>query len=187
MINAAITAVTAVQLATVPISKPLKLERFAHSPNHQPFTGIQVGEFVVQMQRKESGRGYRSKTRVYGACNDLIADINALEPTFISSTDENSTDAERVQEKMWLAWRDNGKKVAQARLTEILTAVAKANLPLWGLTPEAIEGIKFSFKAGCSMCPCSPGFILGECVEFEGWMPVDIWIVPAAKLERRTK
>lgn len=182
------TMVSAVQMAAIidAAPAPLKMEKFAHSPNHMPFSGVQVGEFVVQFVRKASGRSYNSKSRVYGACDALIADLNAVEPTYISSTNENSTDAERVQEKLWLAWRAAGKKVAQERLTEILTAVNDADLKLWGLTPDTVKGMKFSFKAGCSMCPCSPGFILNGRVLLDGWLPVDMFIVPAASLERRS-
>lgn len=182
------TLVSAVQMAAIidAAPAPLKVEKFAHSPNHPAFTGVQVGEFVVQFQRKANGRSYNSKSRVYGACDELIADLNAVEPTYISSTNENSTDAERVQEKLWLAWRAAGKKVAQKRLTEILTAVNDANLGLYGLDASTVKGMTFSFKAGCSMCPCSPGFILNGRVLLDGWLPVDMFIVSAASLERRS-
>lgn len=42
--------------------------------------------------------------------------------------------------------------------------------------PEFEGRIKWSRKAGCKMCPCSPGFILDTVLRDEKHQPLDIWI-----------
>jgi len=52
------------------------------------------------------------------------------------------------------AWRREHKKPFSER--EILDAVRDTVIRLG----HRIKSIKYSRKAGCSMCPCSPGFII---------------------------
>jgi hypothetical protein len=172
---------------TITTAPGLTRYRYTDSHARSPFYGVRIGEFVVTLRAKglHETNSYRSKTRVFGACDELVADLNAIEPTYIPRTDDRSTDVERVQEKMWRAWRDNTKRVAQARLTELLIELAEqpADDRSGLVLPDVAEltALRFSYRAGCSSCPCSPGFIMGGLIRI-GYTPQDIWITPVSKL-----
>lgn len=166
--------------------------RYTSNANGVPFNGVRVGEFVVTFRAKGlyETNSYRSKTRVFGACDELVADLNAIEPKYIPFTDELSSDVTVVEEKLWRTWRDSTRKVAQARLVALLdelhTIVGahtghvysdELRLPSYAL----LTALRFSYKAGCSDCPCSPGFIMGGPVMI-GFKPQDIWITPVSDL-----
>jgi len=92
---------------------------------------------------------------------------------------------------MWRAWRDNTKRVAHDRLVALLHELHGMNLgdddgyvyadelrlPSYAATID----LRFSLKAGCSSCPCSPGFVMGGLVR-HGYKPQDIWIATVSEL-----
>lgn len=172
------------------ITAPLKVEMFARRPEvsgakYVPMRGVEFDGFVVLLSKKDQSNrsSMNAKTRVYGACDDLVADLNEMEPPYIAFTDEHSPATDRVAEKMWRAWRDETKKVAGERLGKLLTALAERGVEGLELG-EVVNGpIKFSYKAGCSVCPCSPGFILDGQVEYK-WWGTDLSIASAASMER---
>lgn len=144
---------------------------------------IVVDGFSVRLRaRGYDRRGYGAKTRVYGACDDLVADLNATQPRWVLyRTDENSPAEDVAAEQEWLVWRDATKKVAGIRLRALLAKLAgdADTLGREGvmISPAAAGSVRFSFKAGCS-CGCSPGFIMGGTVFHRG-RPVDLFISEA--------
>lgn len=168
------------------------MRRYARGNGYVPIPGIAIGEFAILFSAKGLHRStaYRSKTRVFGACDDLVADLNAIEPHYIHATDENSSAVERVEEKMWRAWRDTTKKIAHERLVVLLTdlkdtadAVGEVGIGerLTLPTVAPLTDLRFSYKAGCSSCPCSPGFVMGGLVRLD-YVPQDIYIARASEL-----
>lgn len=69
-----------------------------------------------------------------------------------------------------------------ARIVEVKTTIAKEALALLGdvVTGNLAYGIEtafFSRKAGCDVCPCSPGVVVGSMLRI-GDDVVDIWVEP---------
>lgn len=105
---------------------------------------------------------------LYGAVDVLAKDIDLLEPDYVAYTDENSTDVERVKEKIWLTWRDSMKKIAGQRLSVLLQRLVEADIEDVSFSDDLLDKVTFSFKAGCS-CGCSPGFVLNGRVRSGVW------------------
>jgi len=62
------------------------------------------------------------------------------------------------------------------------TAIAREALAtiagqLTGDTEAAARDAHFSRNAGCRMCPCSPGVVIGAPVQLDG-QPIDVWVEP---------
>jgi hypothetical protein len=95
-------------------------------------------------------------TRVYGAFDALI-------PNWMLVNADNGI----------------GRNKAISATKKALVEVLKDLCTFEGVTvPEsAVTDIRFSKHAGCTMCPCSPGMVLGGVVRSErDGRPVDIWI-----------
>lgn len=133
---------------------------------------IQVGDLKVTMlERGWDERNRGKKTRVYGAVDALVPELNAeLEkwtaPAVPSVTSqfmsEQPEEAKRILQGYNKARRACTRE-AKKRLTALLAAAG---------IEAGVQG--FSVYAGCS-CPCSPGFILDRAVRINH-APVDIWV-----------
>ena len=95
----------------------------------------------------------RFEPRVYGALDALVPDMMLVEPyRDVAIPVAGRNRAEEAQSKAWAAWKRETLKVAKARLIQLLEAVTDEDID-----PKQIT---FSQHAGCSSCPCSPGFIV---------------------------
>ena len=132
-------------------------------------------------------REYHQTTRVYGAIDALVPEFMADEPfQGISIPGTPTTEHDKMRASVWNAWKRATTKEAGVRLTALLrelTGYGALRMPA-----EAVQSVKFSQKAGCTMCPCSPGFVLGATVHsqragrnsgLEHGNPVDIYIEKA--------
>lgn len=131
------------------------------------------GIAVKLVRRSSSGdrRSYMSKTRVYGAVEALAADLNALEPQWVSEPVGVEVDAAtKLKGKIWRAWRDGTKSIVAERLSTLIEKLIEQ-----GVIELPSAKATFSHKAGCS-CGCSPGYILSDRVEIDGWKPADIYL-----------
>ena len=131
----------------------------------------------------------RKTTRVFGATDTLAPELMKLEPfannngegyySIPVKEDPRFTTEDAVRSAMWNAWKRETTKVLSARIVEVLVAALK---PVGGESDYELPGEspKFSQKAGCSMCPCSPGFVLDVRMTHNG-VPVDLWIETRSK------
>ena len=142
----------------------MKIEKFVYSNSKNPVLGVEVNGVLVAF-RPKAGRGYYANSRVYGAADALVADLNALEPEWVhEAKGVVYDDATVLKGKVWRKWRDSTKKVAGQRLSAVLDALAGVE----GLILPPSTKVTFSYRAGCSSCPCSPGFILDGGVYVNG-------------------
>lgn len=90
------------------------------------------------------------KTRVYGNADD--AKVEALVGFPYSDLKHTTKGEDPEMDKLWKRWN---------RATVILMReTAEKALKVANIDHE--EKLSFSRKAGCSMCPCSPGFVAKE-------------------------
>ena len=154
---------------------PLKM--VAHTNDHgHTYEAVDLDGIRISFREKDFGdrRSWGAKARVYGAVDALVADLNEIEPKYIPRTDEDSTDVERVEEKMWLAWRDTTKKIAGQRLSALVSKLVEVGIEDVKFDLDDPAKVGFSYKAGCS-CDYSPGFIL-DGVILQGWKRVDMFL-----------
>jgi hypothetical protein len=151
-------------------------------PAHVAFE-VRTEKFVVKAVRRtrtDSPAEYRKSSRVFGALDTLVPELMALEPFVgiaipLASPERSAED--NVRSAMWNAWKRESIKVGAARLMELLTEAFASSIGGEPLLVPPTE-IRFSQKAGCTMCPCSPGFVLDVRYTFD-YSPIDLWIEPA--------
>ena len=140
-------------------------------------TTFVIDGVTVTLVPRDWSSGRRSlgaKTRVFGAIEALGPDLEALEPTWVSEPVGQEVDpVTKLQGKIWRAWRDGTKNIVAERLSDL---VSKFKTKV-GPSVDELRSDKatFSYKAGCSSCPCSPGFILDGIVK-DGYTPADIFL-----------
>lgn len=110
---------------------------------------------------RHNKRAYRAMPRVYGACDNLVPALNAAEPPYVAYTNADSTDEEIAAEKAWLSWRRRALRATTAQMAELLAALGQSQAKA-----------TFSYNAGCSSCPCSPGYI----IKGSTFGNVDFWV-----------
>lgn len=123
-------------------------------------------------------RAFRAKPRLYGATDTLIADLKAQEPRYVACTFDDSTDEEKAAEKAWLSWRRKALRTCTRRLKELLPTLAVLGIDA--------ENARFSYNAGCSTCPCSPGYVLDGTVTTVDGHRADIHFTSTADLIRKS-
>jgi hypothetical protein len=119
-------------------------------------TFLEGKRFLVSVRSRDSYEG-RSKTpRVYVSCPD---------PEALGQTDGHPAytqkGADPVADAGWKAYN----KLEMANQRHFAEAAVTGKL-------------SFSRKAGCSMCPCSPGFVVKEGGP-RGWA-LDLWVTATA-------
>jgi len=133
-------------------------------------------------------REYRQTSRVYGAIDALVPEFTAEEPyANIAITGETTLD--KMRGSVWNAWKRATTAETINRLVPILEQLGRMD----GVKVPSVSGIKFSQKAGCTMCPCSPGFVMSCTVTSDrpsSWNlpynhsgPVDIYIETEPKAQ----
>lgn len=154
----------------------LRLSTYVNKHGYK-FQAVEIDGVLVSFTKKDykDRRSYNSNTRVFGAADALVKDLNAIEPEWVSEPKGVETDdVTRLKGKIWRTWRDGTKKVAGERLSALLDKLIEARVENAGFGALTSTESTFSYKAGCS-CGCSPGFILGAQVMF-GNAPADISI-----------
>ena len=135
--------------------------------------GMEIAVTITFVPRStKDGRSFDAKTRVFGAVDALAPELAALEPKCIWHQPE--TEAEKLQDKVWNAWKSQTKKAASQRLSLLISQLAEK--PCKGIEFVLSDPAKntFSSKAGCT-CGCSPGFVLDGRVQ-QDWRNVDIFL-----------
>lgn len=140
---------------------------------------ITVGDYaLVIVPRVRSDRHAWKPTRLYGAIDTLggelreLLDANSMKPVIGPGRDDFANDAERnshVREYRSLKRRLTSH--TREQVTNIFKTFTDAVPHLVGVSGQ----MKFSSNAGCTMCPCSPGFIMQRVVLYRD-QPVDLWI-----------
>lgn len=113
---------------------------------------FEITEIQRQRWSRHEDRAYNAaNVRIFGALDVLVPELMAAEPfTDRALFDDNPEDVADL--KVWKAWRRKtliaGKK-----------ALVKALEAHYGVIWIDPADIRFSDNAGCSGCPCSPGFL----------------------------
>lgn len=148
---------------------------------------ITIGDYaLVIVPRDLDDRHAWKPTRLFGAIETLggelsvLLEANASKPVRRLGRDDFANDAERnahMREYRSLKHRLTAHVRAQAAV--VLDPFVSNTPHLVGLNSTKM---KFSNNAGCTMCPCSPGFILQRVVLYRD-RPVDLWIENAVEPE----
>lgn len=159
-------------------------QRLTHTAhvNDKGRTIITVGDYrllLVPRARNGNLRDTWAKTRLYGAVDVLGGELNEkLTVNCARHVSETGNDDFRTQDERdahmreYRALRRQLNRHVKTQFTDIIERHIQPGHQLDGLTAEKM---KFSINAGCTMCSCSPGFILSMCVT-HGRTPVDIWL-----------
>ena len=120
----------------------------------------------------------RKTSRVYGVLESLVPELMALEPftdTVIPVSGPDRSADDNVRAAMWNAWRRETVGAGRHQLRLVLRDVF-AELIAAGLGEYILpEKINFNQKAGCTLCPCSPGFVLDVRYMFDH-RPIDLFV-----------
>lgn len=143
-------------------------------------TRLTVGDYaLVIVPRTVEDRSVWSATRLYGAVDTLggelgeLFDANERRPVTRNGQDDFGSDAERdAHMKEYRSLKRQLIAHVKARVNEVFEQFAAADTKLFVRRPITL---KFSKSAGCTMCPCSPGFVLDTTVVYAG-EPVDLWL-----------
>ncbi len=126
------------------------------------------GSLSVSARRKDWRNSYNSsKTRIYVSLED--GDVMMEQPPFSSKGDDPAND------KLWREYNRLEVVAMRSKIAKSIPAIAAAS----GYYID-ISRLRFSRKAGCSSCPCSPGFIYAGDADF-----IDIWISAADTTAKR--
>ena len=120
-----------------------------------------VGEerFTVMAILKDDwcfGREYEKKTRIFTDGVDLDKIADEARPHYVAVGDQSAE-----YKKATRTYRKEERR--------IMSAALEAAGIKW-------TGMKFSQKAGCSMCPCSPGWIADDVLTVEGFRIDSIFV-----------
>lgn len=136
---------------------------------------------VTVVKRSHGSQTYwNSKTRIYGAVDALAADAaakldtNASRPAY--GEGDGFTDEGRA------AHLSEYKRLKSAAIAAVKVALVEPLIALHeqlGRPGTDVPTTSFSMRAGCSTCPCSPGFILNTRWTLNG-NPVDVWFESVA-------
>lgn len=130
---------------------------------------------IIVKRVHDTERHWNSHTRVYGAVNTFAPELdekiyeNACSPAW--GVGDGFTEETRVAHMK--AYRKlKHDALAQVRI-ELVQPLALLHAQL-GRFGTDVPTTKFSAKAGCTMCACSPGHILSTRWTLTG-APVDVW------------
>ena len=150
----------------------MAIETFTDRDGSRTIEGFVVttheGDFLFSLLPRridrDNKRAYFNKSRVYGATDVLAPAVLAQQPRYVPFTNADSSERDVADERAWLSWRRRALRAVTKSLNSILPTLA----PVLGEVGRA----KFSYNAGCSSCPCSPGYVLDRTVWIDG-SPVD--------------
>lgn len=137
--------------------------------------------WVVQINTRSMGdraREYFAATRAYGALDAFVPGFDAEETRLLNAITDHD-----VKDPALASFQRRSTKAASARLAVVLPELVGV-LRAFGFEvvgdAEPLSA-KFSRKAGCSMCPCSPGHIVSTMLRVNG-SPVDLYFDAALPL-----
>lgn len=119
-------------------------------------------------------RSYWAKVRAYGVLDAFVPGFSDRETELVREANDRNPD---VKDPVLAAFQrrsiNDAKEYMQHNgvLATIAEALRECGIEI--VLPQFDEW-KFSIKAGCSMCPCSPGFIGQDRMLFNG-RPVDLF------------
>lgn len=152
--------------------------------NGQTKSIVIIGDYRITLseRRHTTNREFFATTRVYGAIDAMVPEFTAEEPyQGISIPFKPEGAQDKMRASVWNAWKRATTAEAANRLAMVLDKLA--GMEGLNVSEEAIASIKFSQKAGCTMCPCSPGFVLGAQIRSDDQRgtypvsrPVDLFI-----------
>ena len=141
---------------------------------------ITIGDYSLVIVPRDCAERHAWKpTRVHGAIDALggelaeLLEVNSMKPVSGPGRDDFANDAERnAHMREYRLVKRRLTAHVREQLVEIFETFDAATPALLGLRDTKM---KFSIHAGCTMCPCSPGFILSNTVIYRG-EPVDIHV-----------
>lgn len=116
-------------------------------------------------------REFFAATRVYDALGAFVPGFDAEETRLLNAITDHS-----VKDPALARFQRASARTASERLAVVLPELLRI-LRAFGfqVTGDAAPlSAKFSRKAGCSMCPCSPGHVVSERITVNG-SGVDMW------------
>jgi hypothetical protein len=105
------------------------------------------------------------------AQNDVLADLARQEEALDDlryATRGEFPEVDALYDEM-------NQHIVDTKTTIAQTAVAQLSGIVEGNVDRAVERAEFSRYAGCTVCPCSPGVILGSRL-FLGYREVNVWV-----------
>lgn len=118
---------------------------------------------------ERTAKQYFAKTRVFGALDAFVPGFSAEETRLHQAITDHDT-----KDKALSSFQRASNRAVNAALPgfmfELSDVLSSLGMSMWGLVPthssdETELTSKFSMRAGCSMCPCSPGHVLSRRVE----------------------
>lgn len=124
----------------------------------------------VSTRSYDSAREWHKATRAYGALDAFVPGFDAEETRLLNAITDHS-----VKDPALARFQRASARTASERLAVVLPELVRV-LRAYGF--EVTTGVgdlsaKFSRKAGCSMCPCSPGHVVDGRITVDG-RPVDL-------------
>lgn len=128
-----------------------------------------TAQLSARSPRYLTRRSLFSNTRVYGALDAFIPGYSGLEHAQYQLIPDK-----KIKDPTYAAWQRAQVKVAKREMLLALPAVARMLRSVGREVEMTKLEARWSIHAGCSMCPCSKGFVLGERVLVDG-AGVDMW------------
>lgn len=136
------------------------------------FTLANGTKVEVRQRRWSSDRSYWSASRVYAS--NIEDQCPALEEQRAALPQPKTRGEDAENDKAYDAYNRAYIKAWREQVVKAFTALTE-----FGAPANALDGMRFSRKAGCS-CPCSPGGVLKQRVVI-GDSPVDFFITLPSK------
>ncbi len=127
---------------------------------------IETLDFKVSLVfRTHDGRSrdYFKSSRVYGSLPVFVDGFDAEENRLFAAIPDMA-----VKDKALASFQRAAVKTARVGLLELLPVIADALRAAGHTVVSVPTEAKFSKKAGCAMCPCSPGFVLDTRLNVDG-------------------
>lgn len=127
---------------------------------------------TILRRKWENDNSWQAKTRVYGAVTTFAPDLDEKIMQNAFTDDTHFTEEERAAHiTAYRKLKGAAIKDAKAALTKPLSVIRAYGI---ASIDSPVPALRFSMYAGCTMCPCSPGFVLDLrwCLVGD---PVDIW------------
>ena len=159
---------------SAPTAAPaLKVSRDNYSDGSQRGLLVEGLPFPVKLlyRRPDGSRDFYKTTRVYGGLAALVAGFDAEEDRLFNAITDHS-----AKDPGLAAFQRRSAAVSSrllpAELARVFAALRELGISV--LVSDEFSA-RFSRKAGCSMCPCSPGHVLSVRVLVNG-RPVDVYL-----------
>ena len=146
----------------------MRLYRRIHQQTFKFWVGRE--EFTVKVNLKDGrawGREHQKRTRIYTDGVNLDKIEQEARPHYVPYGDQSAEYKKAIR-----TYRKEERRIIAAALE-----AAGINF----------ESIRFSQKAGCSMCPCSPGWVADDVLRIDGLRIDDIFVSQVRNAEGEVK